>query len=424
MAAETASDGPSEGHLDTAPPDARAVREGRQTAVEGGERPMRLVAEDVPAEIAAADDATAQPGMGVGVADAKPAAPNRERPLEGPARERPVAAGTALPLSAEPEAAKRPQAPGAQVQGVVPVPLGAAGLPAAQVPLTSGASAGSQAVAAITGMVDAGPAGSVETATTASVGPKEAQVAFAAGAPGLAEGLRQAGGLRAAAQGSRGSTGTPEGAAERVPAGRAAAMPTAPEQPTPGPLAGPLWWSASGLDHTGAMAWRGAAQEILGPLASAEPGLSAELALGTFRAETSGPSQPSATPVPQPPPAPLPSQLAMAARGLAEGPVEITLSPAELGRVTLTLSGADGTMVVTVLAERSDTLDLLRRSIGQLAEELRALGYDNPGFSFQQEQRDAERPRGTSAGNRLVLADAAPETAPGATALGRLDLRL
>jgi len=80
-------------------------------------------------------------------------------------------------------------------------------------------------------------------------------------------------------------------------------------------------------------------------------------------------------------------QLAVAARHLSDGPVEVSLSPSELGRVTLTLIQSDGSIVVAVTAERAETLDLLRRSIGLLAQELQDLGYANPGFTFGEQRR-------------------------------------
>ena len=63
-------------------------------------------------------------------------------------------------------------------------------------------------------------------------------------------------------------------------------------------------------------------------------------------------------------------------------PVEITLSPEELGRVRLSVSASDGGIVVNVVAERPETLDLLRRHIDQLGQEFQALGYADIGFSF------------------------------------------
>ena len=192
--------------------------------------------------------------------------------------------------------------------------------------------------------------------------------------------------------------------------------------------AGMPWFSGQRIDLLGPLVPGYAATEAptpLTPLIPAEPGQALEMGLGAFRADPAAPAQPvvSVT-VPSPPPS-LQGQLALAARNLGDGPVEITLSPAELGRVTLTLSGSDGGLVVTVLAERSETLDLLRRSIGQLAAELRSLGYENPGFAFHQGQRDPERSQVVPPAGRSASVDAVADTAPASkTTTGRLDLRL
>lgn len=79
------------------------------------------------------------------------------------------------------------------------------------------------------------------------------------------------------------------------------------------------------------------------------------------------------------------------ARG-ADRPINLTLNPAELGRVRISLSAGDGVMLVSVLAERPETLDLMRRNIDMLAQEFRNIGYDGSGFSFAQDA-------GGSAGN-------------------------
>jgi hypothetical protein len=77
-------------------------------------------------------------------------------------------------------------------------------------------------------------------------------------------------------------------------------------------------------------------------------------------------------------------QLADAARQLPDRPVEITLSPEELGKVRLSFQLSEsGAMHVVIAAERGETLDLLRRNIDSLMSEFRDLGYENSGFSFQ-----------------------------------------
>lgn len=63
-------------------------------------------------------------------------------------------------------------------------------------------------------------------------------------------------------------------------------------------------------------------------------------------------------------------------------PVEVTLSPDELGRVRLSLTTHDGTLTMSVQADRPETLDLLRRNIDQLAQDFRDLGFRDLSFSF------------------------------------------
>lgn len=161
-----------------------------------------------------------------------------------------------------------------------------------------------------------------------------------------------------------------------------------------------------------------------GPLPGArpDPPASAPLAAPT--------AAPSASPVAGPAAPALAPQLALAARSLPDGPVEIRLSPPELGRVRLTLRTGEAGITVAVLAERGETLDLLRRSIGLLEQELRDLGYANPGFSFDEERRPMPRAPAPFAASGAAPdgADApmrphAAGSSPPAAAAG-LDLRL
>ncbi|APE44982.1 hypothetical protein BOO69_17385 [Sulfitobacter alexandrii] len=75
-------------------------------------------------------------------------------------------------------------------------------------------------------------------------------------------------------------------------------------------------------------------------------------------------------------------QVAEALQGIGQQPVEISLTPEELGRVRLSLSASDSGMIVHVVADRAETLDLMRRHITELSEEFRQLGYADVRFSF------------------------------------------
>ena len=83
------------------------------------------------------------------------------------------------------------------------------------------------------------------------------------------------------------------------------------------------------------------------------------------------------------------AQLADIAQRMAGKSVQLSLNPEELGRVKLSLTPAETGMVVTVVAERGETLDLLRRNIDLLAQEFRAIGYDDISFSFGQQSSDS-----------------------------------
>ena len=74
--------------------------------------------------------------------------------------------------------------------------------------------------------------------------------------------------------------------------------------------------------------------------------------------------------------------IAQAAVSLQDHPVELILNPEELGRVRLTLQAGDGVMAVAVAVERPETLDLLRRHIDLLADQLREIGYEKISFDF------------------------------------------
>ena len=58
---------------------------------------------------------------------------------------------------------------------------------------------------------------------------------------------------------------------------------------------------------------------------------------------------------------------------LARGQFEMTLAPAELGRLEIALREVDGVMTLSVTAERPETLDLIRRHVDLLAQELRQI---------------------------------------------------
>lgn len=108
-------------------------------------------------------------------------------------------------------------------------------------------------------------------------------------------------------------------------------------------------------------------------------------------------------------------QMAEMLQRFPDRPVEVSLNPEELGRVRMSISAAEGGITVHVLAERPETLDLMRRHIDQLAREFQALGYENISFAFNEGQSDTnagsdDESNGQS-GTRADLTDLSAEPA-------------
>lgn len=86
-------------------------------------------------------------------------------------------------------------------------------------------------------------------------------------------------------------------------------------------------------------------------------------------------------------------QVADVVRITPGGVVDISLRPDELGAVRLSMKAVEGQMTVIVQADRSDTLDLMRRNIEGLSQEFKELGYSSVAFSFQSggDDRNAQK---------------------------------
>lgn len=122
-------------------------------------------------------------------------------------------------------------------------------------------------------------------------------------------------------------------------------------------------------------------------------------------------------------------QVIAAIRQTGEGSLDLQLSPEELGRVRITLSPAEHGLAVAVHADRSDTLELLRRHIDSLAGAYRDIGYASLEFSFSggdatpQGGAFAETAEGSVPEPSPVPEPALTRHAATAPAPGRLDLR-
>jgi flagellar hook-length control protein FliK len=121
-------------------------------------------------------------------------------------------------------------------------------------------------------------------------------------------------------------------------------------------------------------------------------------------------------------------QLHNIARHMPERPVEISLNPEELGRVRMSVTTVGDTISIAVAVDRTDTLDLMRRHIDQMAQEFRALGFGDVAFSLDQNTR--QRAFGDDADNENpekpapVDGPADPVIALSLGARDGLDLRL
>ena len=76
------------------------------------------------------------------------------------------------------------------------------------------------------------------------------------------------------------------------------------------------------------------------------------------------------------------AQMAAAAPRGMQAPVEIALNPEELGQVKMSVTTTDTAVVMTIAAERPETLELMRRNLEQLTNEFRDLGYSDINFVF------------------------------------------
>ncbi|WP_370225813.1 flagellar hook-length control protein FliK [Pararhodobacter marinus] len=115
------------------------------------------------------------------------------------------------------------------------------------------------------------------------------------------------------------------------------------------------------------------------------------------------------------------------------GGFSLALDPEELGHVRLTLVNHEAASVLMVHADRPETLDLMRRHIALLEQDLRSLGHDALSLHFSggdaghfQDRSPQSQPDG--AGPRALAEPAAPDrpatAAAPARALDHLDLRL
>ncbi len=90
-------------------------------------------------------------------------------------------------------------------------------------------------------------------------------------------------------------------------------------------------------------------------------------------------------------PTPQISQIAEAVRGRQNGLVEVSLSPEELGRVKIALHRTDSGIQIVVMADRDDTMSLLRRNGDMLETAFRELDMGEVDISFGRNDRGQSR---------------------------------
>ncbi|MFY0620340.1 MAG: flagellar hook-length control protein FliK [Pelagimonas sp.] len=154
-----------------------------------------------------------------------------------------------------------------------------------------------------------------------------------------------------------------------------------------------------------------------------------EQALSQFSESRS--TQANAAPAPQQPQQQARAEAANVMRQVSEnlnkmsnGGVEIRLSPEELGSVRLQMAPSEHGMVVTIQADRPETLDLMRRNIDQLAQDLAAAGYEGAEFSFGDDgQGSASGGQGQTTKAEPVIEEQDAEPRPQTTTDG-LDIRV
>lgn len=82
------------------------------------------------------------------------------------------------------------------------------------------------------------------------------------------------------------------------------------------------------------------------------------------------------------------NQLSVAVSKGTDGTTEVRLNPEELGRVRLTLSGNEASMVVAITIERPETQELMRKHMDQLAQEFRSMGFNDTTFTFTDDAKN------------------------------------
>ncbi|MEO0679644.1 MAG: flagellar hook-length control protein FliK, partial [Pseudomonadota bacterium] len=152
-----------------------------------------------------------------------------------------------------------------------------------------------------------------------------------------------------------------------------------PEQRSPTPSASPTAPAASMAQPVVG----DAAASTMAASADAAPEMSlagrSEPSAASVRLDQAAPSTPSGAPS-TPPPAV--QQTIAALYKMPDGDVELRLDPPELGRVRVSLSTTEAGLVATVLADRPEVADMMRRHADALLRSLEESGHERVDLRF------------------------------------------
>lgn len=123
---------------------------------------------------------------------------------------------------------------------------------------------------------------------------------------------------------------------------------------------------------------------IVAPAQLPQSEMPIELGVGSMASSDVRPASGEPITIASPPPMArqIVQQVGMAITQTSNGTTEITLNPEELGRVRLTVSQAETGPTVVITAERQDVLDLMRRHVGSLGQDLAQAGLGHATFTF------------------------------------------
>lgn len=106
------------------------------------------------------------------------------------------------------------------------------------------------------------------------------------------------------------------------------------------------------------------------------------------------------------------TQLVEIARAAQDKPVHVSLNPEELGRVRMSVTTAETGVTLLIVAEKPETLDLMRRNMDQIAREMANAGFTDLQLSFGEGQgsttseNNDETPAGQRDGINIEVEDA------------------